>query len=124
MKPEIKAMNDLLDALTGLVGSLGTSHESAIRDIERAIERALPGFPRQSTELLTGLADEKLQREPSRGAFVIAAFVGILLQQYEGTPLTLSEWRQLRDLISDCADELDMDVVTYAMSLIMDYGAL
>jgi len=30
----------------------------------------------------------------------------------------------LRDLVSDCADELDMDNVTYAMSLIMDYGAL
>jgi len=48
----------------------------------------------------------------------------VLLKQYDGTPLTLSEWRELRDLVSDCADELDMEIVTYAMSLIMDYGAL
>jgi len=124
MKPEIKAMNDLLDALTELAGSLATSHGSTIRGIEKAIDRALPGFPRQSVEILTGYADEMLRVDASRGALVIASFVGILRQQYDGTPLTLSEWRQLRDLISDCADELEMDVVTYAMSLIMDYGAL
>jgi len=51
-------------------------------------------------------------------------FSSVLLKQYDGTPLTLSEWRELRDLVSDCADELDMEIVTYVMSLIMDYGAL
>ena len=68
MKPEIKAMNDLLDALTELAGSLATSHDTAIRGIERAIERALPGFPRQSTEILTGFADEMLRVDAPRGA--------------------------------------------------------
>jgi len=28
------------------------------------------------------------------------------------------------DLVADCADELDMDVVAYAMSLVVEYGAL
>jgi len=75
-------------------------------------------------EILIGLADEKLKANPSRGPLVIATFAGVLLRQYDETPLTLSEWRELRDMVSDCADELDMEIVTYAMSLIMDYGAL
>jgi hypothetical protein len=119
MKPEIKAMNDLLDALSGLAARDWTAQE-----ISKALGRALPAIPRPAIEILIGLTEEKFRSNPSRGPLVIATFAGVLLRQYDGTPLTLSEWRELRDLVSDCADELDMDTVTYAMSLIMDYGAL
>jgi len=119
MKPEVKAMNDLFDALSNLAARSWTT-----RELSNALERALPTMPRSATELLIGLADEKLKVNPSRGPLVIATFAGVLLKQYDETPLTLSEWRELRDLVSDCADELDIEIVTYAMSLIMDYGAL
>jgi len=119
MKPEVKAMNDLFDALSNLAARSWTT-----RELSNALERALPTMPRSATELLIGLADEKLKVNPSRGPLVIATFAGVLLKQYDDTPLTLSEWRELRDLVSDCADELDIEIVTYAMSLIMDYGAL
>jgi len=119
MKPEIKAMNDLLDALSDLAARGWTAPE-----ISQSLERALPAVPRSTIEILIGLTEAKLRSNPSRGPLVIATFAGVLLRQYDGTPLTLSEWRELRDLVSDCADELDMDTVTYAMSLIMDYGAL
>ncbi len=119
MKPEVKAMNDLLDALSELAARGWTA-----REISNALERALPAIPRPTIEILIGLTDEKLRANPSRGPLVIATFAGVLLRQYDETPLTLSEWREIRDLVSDCADELDMDIVAYAMSLIMDYGAL
>jgi hypothetical protein len=119
MKPEIKAMNDLFDALSALAARGWTTQE-----LSNALERALPTIPRSAMELLIGLADEKLKANPSRGPLVIATYAGVLLRQYDETPLTLSEWRELRDMVSDCADELDMEIVTYAMSLIMDYGAL
>jgi len=119
MKPEVKAMNDLLDALSELAARGWTT-----REISKALERALPAIPRPTREILIGLTDEKLRENPSRGPLVIATFAGVLLRQYDATPLTLSEWREIRDLVSDCADELDMDIVAYAMSLIMDYGAL
>ncbi len=119
MKPELKAINDLFDALSGLAVRDWTTQE-----LSHALEKALPTIPRSAMELLIGLADEKLKANPSRGPLVIATFAGVLLRQYDETPLTLSEWRELRDMVSDCADELDMEIVTYAMSLIMDYGAL
>lgn len=119
MKPEVKAMNDLLDALSELAARGWTA-----REISNALERALPAIPRPTIEILIGLTDEKLRANPSRGPLVIATFAGVLLRQYDETPLTLSEWREIRDLVSDCADELDMNIVAYAMSLIMDYGAL
>jgi hypothetical protein len=119
MKPEVKAMNDLLDALSELAARGWTA-----REISNALERALPAIPRPTIEILIGLTDGKLRANPSRGPLVIATFAGVLLRQYDETPLTLSEWREIRDLVSDCADELDMDIVAYAMSLIMDYGAL
>jgi hypothetical protein len=119
MKPEVKAMNELFDALSGLA-----ARGWSAKELSNALERALPTIPRSAMEVLIGLADEKLKANPSRGPLVIATFAGVLLGQYDETPLTLSEWHELRDLVSDCADELDMEIVTYAMSLIVDYGAL
>ena len=119
MKPEIKTVNDLLDALNVLSTRAWTPKE-----LSKAIEQALSSLPRSVIEIMIGLAAEELRSNPLRGPLVIATFSSVLLQQYDGTPLTLSEWRELRDLVSDCADELDMEIVTYAMSLVMDYGAL
>jgi len=53
MKPEVKAMNDLFDALSNLAARSWTT-----RELSNALERALPTMPRSATELLIGLADE------------------------------------------------------------------
>jgi len=119
MKPEIKAMNDLFDSLS----RLALYNPRAI-ELSKALSRALPGFPRSVIEILTGIADKKLTEDPTRGPLIVATYVGVLLQSYDETPLTIAEWRELRDLVADCADELDMDVVAYAMSLVVEYGAL
>lgn len=119
MKPEVRAINSLLDSLNALAQGTGTE-----KDLSHAIDTRLSMLPHSTREALTGLAVEKLKTDPARMPLAIATFAGVLLQEYDGTPLTLTEWRELRDLISDCADELDMNNVTYAMSLIMDYGAL
>jgi len=119
MKPEVRAINSLLDSLSALAGRAWTE-----KDLSLAIDRWLPMLPRSAREALTGLSVGKLKTDPARMPLAIATFASVLLKEYDGTPLTLAEWKELRDLVSDCADELDMDNVTYAMSLIMDYGAL
>ncbi len=47
MKPEVKAMNDLLDALSELAARGWTA-----REISNALERALPAIPRPTIEIL------------------------------------------------------------------------
>jgi hypothetical protein len=75
MKPEIKAMNDLLDALSGLAARDWTAQE-----ISKALRRALPAIPRPAIEILIGLTEEKFRSNPSRGPLVIATFAGVPAQ--------------------------------------------
>jgi len=124
MKPEVRAMNNLFERLTSIAEHRETIGEVDARQIESALERALTSFPRQVIEILTGIAQNRFESDAIRAPLLISTYVGILLRQYDGTPLTLSEWHELRDLVSDNADELDMDIVAYAMSLLMDNGAL
>ncbi|MCX8013377.1 MAG: hypothetical protein N3A02_03695 [Rectinema sp.] len=119
MKPEIKTANDLLDSLNGLAHRQWTEGE-----VEQAVAHAAAALPRSAREALVSLALEKLRSNPERAPLVLATFAIILLKSYDGTPLTLSEWKELRDLVRDCADELDMDIVTYVMSLVMEYRAM
>jgi hypothetical protein len=124
MKPEVRAINTLFAKLTSVAEHRETGGEVDARDIETALEHALGGFPRQVIEILTGFTQNRFESDAIRAPLLVSTYVGILLQQYDGTPLTLSEWHELRDLVSDCADELDMDIIAYAMSLLMDNGAL
>lgn len=49
---------------------------------------------------------------------------GIFLQDYDASPLSDDEWKELRDMLSADAGELDMEVLTYAMALVMEHKAL
>jgi hypothetical protein len=119
MKPEIKAANDLLDALNALAHRPWTEHE-----VVKAVDHALAPLPPSAREAMVSLSLQKLRSDPERAPIVIATFALALSKSYDGTPLTLSEWKELRDLVRDCADELDMDIVTYVMSLVMEYRAM
>ncbi|MDH7484374.1 MAG: hypothetical protein QHH01_07085 [Spirochaetales bacterium] len=118
MKPEQKAVNELLGQLAKLA-----SREWEADEIAHCLDRALPAIPHSVRQALTGIAIQKFEENTGRAPSIIASFASILLGDYDETPLTLSEWREIRDLVADGADELDMDIVTYAMSLVMDYGA-
>jgi hypothetical protein len=53
MKPEVRAINSLLDSLSALAGRAWTE-----KDLSLAIDKWLPMLPRSTREALTGLAVE------------------------------------------------------------------
>ena len=43
---------------------------------------------------------------------------------YDGTSFTPGEWAEVRESLTLAQDDLDIDLLGYAMSLIVDHGAL
>jgi hypothetical protein len=48
----------------------------------------------------------------------------VFLGGYDGGQLSGDDWRELRDILSADSGELDMDTLTYAMTLVVEHKAL
>jgi len=112
-------LNDLLDALSELAALAG----DGAGDIERSREGPAGDSPPDNRKLI-GLTDGKLRANlragPWSSPLLPACCSGSTTKRLSRSP----NGARSAILVSDCADELDMDIVAYAMSLIMDYGAL
>lgn len=54
----------------------------------------------------------------------LKCIASILAQQYDGTELNQEEWIWLRDFLGAASGEMDLDLLSYAMGLVLDHGAL
>lgn len=119
MKPSEKTLADLARTLESHSGLTGDVQQSA-----SLVERHL-GFLPPSTrqEVLIAYREKKLT-DPARADPWLVAVTSIFLKEYDGTALSLGEWRELRDIVSAEAGVLHMDVVSYALGLVMEYKAL
>jgi hypothetical protein len=121
MKPSQKALNDLIRSLDSADKAPAQARTSLYKaDIEHFL-----GFLPLSLRDEIGLAFEEKRKADSEQAKVwLTATASIFLQDYDGSPLTREEWEQIRDLIADFSGELDMDLVSYVMGLVVENGAL
>lgn len=88
------------------------------------IERHLGFLPPSTRDAIFLGFQGRLQVDPIRATDWLVAIAGIFLQDYDGSPLSREEWHELRDILADDSGELDMDVLTYAMTLVMENKAL
>ncbi len=86
-------------------------------DLVRAVYlRFLDGFNRSG----------KPETEFVRSAYDLGAFIDLFWMEYDENYRKLSEddWVFLRDELSACAGEMDMDILTYVMSQIVGRGKM
>ena len=87
-------------------------------------DRVFGGFPASLREEVLAMYLEKARADSERAAEWAATLAGILYGDYDGGPFSREDWEELRDLISENAGDLDMGLVTYAMTLVVDHGAI
>lgn len=75
---------------------------------------------------LFGEVEERLAADHERFAQTLADIVDLLWMQYDDAadPLETEEWRLLRDLVDQYAAELDMPLIEYVMTRVVDHRAL
>jgi len=121
MKPSEKTRSDLLRSLTEAEKAQEQTRPALFK---AGVERHFGYLPPLTREAIF-LSFENKRRENAERAFEwLAVMGGIFLKDYDDSPLSIDEWRELRDILSSDAGELDMDLLSYAMTLIVEHKAL
>lgn len=86
--------------------------------------RSIRGLPDDLVaSLLEGL-EERLARDREAALAWLGTIASILLQDYDGGKLEPADWVALRDALDDSGGELDLELLTYAMALVVERGFL
>ena len=87
-------------------------------------EREFPAIRGETGDALMADFAEKWRTDPEAAVSWLGTLGTILLQDYDGSPLAREDWIGLREALSAGSGELDIDLLTYAMSLVLEHGAL
>jgi hypothetical protein len=121
MKPSEKLQSDILRSLSSASGAAEPAQSRLFRD---CVARNFGQFPESVRGAIAlGLEPKRLQNA-ERAASWLASIGSIFAGDYDGNPLSDEEWREVREIAAAGADELDLDTLSYVLSLVMDHKAL
>lgn len=120
---------DRMSARFERAGSAPGSGSSQDRGREAAALRdyfaqSFRNLPKEFLDAILEGIEEDFSKD-REGALARCATLGsILLMDYDGGSLDDGDWDSLREAFSDSGGELDLELLTYAMQLILDKGRL
>lgn len=113
MRPSERVKNDIL-------GSAG--REAAAPG--RCVDEYFGFLPDDARELLRDLFSQKHETDAEAAAEWLATLGTIFAHDYDDSPLSLADWQAVRDIVALGSGEMDMDLVSYIMDLVMEHKAL
>lgn len=102
--------------------------DNVIRRAQEAFSRCLADLPQAFLEEAFAYFAEQIRRAPQDELYDAAYHVGdvidLLAREYDeqNAPLADEEWQFLQELVSDFADQLDMETVSYVMGAALSGG--
>ncbi len=66
----------------------------------------------------------KWQKGEERALAWLSGVGSLLLMDYDGTPFSRDEWTEIRDAITLEQGEIDLDLLSYVLTLVVDHGAI
>lgn len=121
MQPTDKFRTDVDQALKRSRDGSGRPKPETLRDF---FFRYFPGVADETKAGLFASFLETWRDSPERAITWLAGAGSILLMDYDGTPFSPEEWADIRESFVAGQDELDIELLSYAMSLVVDHGAL
>jgi hypothetical protein len=125
MQPTDKFRTDLDQAARRAAGRGEAAEIEALRSF------FIRSFPKVGDETKAALFSSYLERrrapDPEAAVRATAWLSGvgsILLLDYDGTPFTKSDWEDIREAVVLEEGDLDLELLEYAMSLVLEHGAL
>ena len=82
------------------------------------------GLPRDLLDALLEGLEERLAAGREAAVARCATLGSVLLMDYDGGALEESDWDGLRESFSDSGGEIDLELLTYVMQLVLDKGRL
>jgi len=93
----------------------------ALRDWVSSSFRGLPA------DLIAALFEDfpaRLAEDREAALAWLGAVGSMLYMDYDGTPLAPADWAELREAFSDAGGDLDLELLTYVMGLVVERGHL
>jgi hypothetical protein len=121
MQPTDKFRTDLDQAARRASGRGAAAEVEALRSF------FFRSFPKVGDEAKASLFASYLERrrDSVEGATTWFASVGsILLMDYDGAPFSKADWEDLREAIVLEEEAIDIELLEYVLSLVLDHGAL
>jgi hypothetical protein len=119
MRETDKFRSDLERAARGR-GGAGASNDS----LRSFFFRSFPRVGEEAKSALFASYLERRRKSEEKAADWLAGVGSVLLMDYDGADFTEDDWRELRDAVALEEDGLDIDLLEYVMSLVLDHGAM
>lgn len=119
---EIDKFKRDMDAAQRRAGS--ASAEQRLAAARRCFEDCFRSLPAETVAALLSSFEGRFRTDEERATTWLGGMASIFLQDYDGTNFDAADWADLKEATDLGADEMDLDLLTYAMGLVLDHGAL
>jgi hypothetical protein len=121
MQPTDKFRTDLDQAAHRAAGRGEAAEIEALRSF---FYRSFPRIGEETKASLFTTYLERRRSSPETASIWLAGVGSILMMDYDGTSFVKADWEDIRESVVLEEEELDMDLLEYVMSLVVDHGAL
>jgi hypothetical protein len=121
MQPTDKFRSDLDQAARRAAGRGEAAEAEALRSF---FYRSFPAVGEETKAALFASYLERRRAAPAEAASWLAGAGSILMMDYDGTPFTKADWADIREAIVLEEEALDIELLEYALALVLDHGAL
>jgi len=81
-------------------------------------------LPQETLAALFATFVEKRRADPERAMTWLSGVGSLLLMDYDGTPFDRGEWEEIREAVNLDSGEMDLDLLSYVMTEIVEHGAI
>lgn len=120
MKASEKLKSDLARGLAGLSAPKGALGQGLAGGFAA---QALSFLPQSMLPLVSEAFEARRAADPEKASAWLLGVAGIFTADYDGG-LEEGDWGQLKSFVQAGSGELDMEVLTYALNLVMEHKAL
>jgi hypothetical protein len=121
MQPTDKFRTDLDQAARRASGKGEAAEIEALRSF---FFRSFPKVGEEAKSALFASYLERRRASAEKAASWLSGVGSLLLLDYDGTPFTKADWEDIREAIVLEEDAIDIELLEYVMSLVLDHGAL
>jgi hypothetical protein len=121
MQPIDKFKSDLDNAARRAAGRGEAAEVEALRSF---FYRSFPSVGDEAKAALFSSYLDRRRGSAESAADWLAGVGSVLMMDYDGTAFTKADWEDLREAIVLEERDLDIELLEYVLSLVMDHGAL
>jgi hypothetical protein len=86
--------------------------------------RSFPSIGEEAKSALFAAYLERRRASEDGAADWLAGVASVLMMDYDGTAFSEADWREIRDAAALEEGDLDIELLEYVMSLVLEHGAM